>query len=209
MEDRTAFGRWFSPGIFPLPSEQQSAAMYGAAVERLGLAGFEHYEISNYARPGRRSRHNQQYWRCEPVFGFGLGAASFVAGQRATRPSGMGQYAEWVEGAEQGGYSRAVRGLAQAQGGQGGQQEDMLDEIMLALRTADGLDLGRLRARHGALGSSGADKVLRAAKALAGRGLVHVLRRPPPECGASYVRLADPEGFLLSNDVISSIFAEF
>ena len=40
--------------------------------------GYEHYEVSNYAQPGRRSQHNQKYWRNEPFWGFGMGAASYV-----------------------------------------------------------------------------------------------------------------------------------
>src|SRR3954454_12944071 len=45
-------------------------------------AGLEHYEISNFARPGRRSRHNQVYWANEAYFGFGLGAARYIRGSR-------------------------------------------------------------------------------------------------------------------------------
>lgn len=234
VEEGTAFGRWYKPGVFPLPSDAESAAMYEAAISVLGSAGFEHYEISNYARAGRRSRHNQQYWRCAPVWGFGLGAASFVDRLRVTRPSRMEAYAAWVARAEREGYSRAVGALAsdaeaaeaaeeageEREDGEsrdaagattlpeqaaGQEREAMLDEIMLSLRTADGLSLPGLRDRHGALGADGAERVLRAVEAYAGQGLVDVSGH---EDGQT-VRLTDPRGFLLSNDVISSIFAEF
>lgn len=56
-------------------------------------AGYEHYELSNYALPGHQCRHNLVYWSgSRPFYGFGLGAASCLAGRRATRPRAMHQY---------------------------------------------------------------------------------------------------------------------
>ncbi len=62
--------------------EETELEMYQAAREELSRGGFEHYEISNFARPGARSGHNQVYWANEAYFGFGLGAASYVEGVR-------------------------------------------------------------------------------------------------------------------------------
>lgn len=62
--------------------EEMELAMYEHAMDRLAAAGFEHYEISNHARPGQRSRHNQVYWANHAYFGFGMGAARYVAGRR-------------------------------------------------------------------------------------------------------------------------------
>ena len=61
MEDKTAFGRWYGKqlGEFPLPFEDEAVEMYGLASTLLQEAGFEHYEVSNYAKRGKRSRHNQ------------------------------------------------------------------------------------------------------------------------------------------------------
>ena len=56
--------------------------MYEWTIDRLTAAGFEHYEVSNFARPGHRSRHNQIYWTGRPFFGIGPGAASYVGGER-------------------------------------------------------------------------------------------------------------------------------
>ena len=78
IEPGTAFAKWYRPGEAPLPSEKVAADMYAAAAEELGKAGFEHYEVSNYARPGKRSRHNQRYWRCLPVLAFGMSAANYL-----------------------------------------------------------------------------------------------------------------------------------
>ncbi|OWK43930.1 radical SAM family enzyme [Fimbriiglobus ruber] len=63
-------------------SEDVELEMYLHAIDRLGGAGFEHYEISNFARPGRRSVHNQRYWANEAYYGSGVGAARYVRGHR-------------------------------------------------------------------------------------------------------------------------------
>lgn len=62
--------------------EEAELAMYTTALDRVGTAGFEQYEISNHARPGRRCRHNLTYWANEAHFGIGVGAASYVKGVR-------------------------------------------------------------------------------------------------------------------------------
>jgi oxygen-independent coproporphyrinogen-3 oxidase len=62
--------------------EDAELAMYLAAMDTLEAAGFEHYEISNFARPGKRCRHNQVYWANHAYYGFGVGAARYVGGIR-------------------------------------------------------------------------------------------------------------------------------
>lgn len=74
------------PGHHPLPSEGEAADMYRIASRELRGAGYEHYEVSNYARPGHRCRHNCVYWDGAPYHAFGVGAASFLRGRRLTRP---------------------------------------------------------------------------------------------------------------------------
>lgn len=64
-------------------TEEEELGQYRLAREMLEGAGYEHYEISNFAFPGRRSRHNQVYWANEAYFGFGLGAARYVEGVRS------------------------------------------------------------------------------------------------------------------------------
>jgi oxygen-independent coproporphyrinogen-3 oxidase len=56
--------------------------MYELAIDRLTAAGFEHYEVSNFARPGFRCKHNERYWANEAYYGFGVGAARYVGGVR-------------------------------------------------------------------------------------------------------------------------------
>jgi len=64
-------------------NEEQEREMYSAAMDDLAAAGFEQYEISNFALSGFRCRHNEVYWKGLPFFGFGPGAASYVDGRRA------------------------------------------------------------------------------------------------------------------------------
>jgi oxygen-independent coproporphyrinogen-3 oxidase len=69
-------------GARDLPGDEAIAAMYERAAERLAAAGIPRYEISNFAKPGRESRHNLKYWQLEPYLGFGADAHSFAGGQR-------------------------------------------------------------------------------------------------------------------------------
>jgi len=69
-------------GARDIPDDEAIAAMYERAAARLAAAGIPRYEISNFARPGRESRHNLKYWRLEPYLGFGADAHSFAAGRR-------------------------------------------------------------------------------------------------------------------------------
>ncbi|MGE0641550.1 MAG: radical SAM family heme chaperone HemW [Thermoanaerobaculia bacterium] len=78
------------PGLFP--GEEAERRRYLAVHRRLLEAGYEHYEISNFARPGRRSRHNLRYWRLEPWLGLGPSAHSFVDGRRFRHPPDLGTW---------------------------------------------------------------------------------------------------------------------
>ncbi len=80
---RTPFGRLARSGALPLPDEGRAADLFLLADARLTTAGFEHYEVSNYAcGPGARSRHNQKYWHGVPYLGLGPAAHAFDGGVR-------------------------------------------------------------------------------------------------------------------------------
>jgi oxygen-independent coproporphyrinogen-3 oxidase len=72
--------------------EETELALYRHALDVLAEAGFEQYEISNHARPGRRCRHNQVYWANHAYFGFGLGAARYVQGRREVNVRSLPEY---------------------------------------------------------------------------------------------------------------------
>jgi|SRR5262245_12954499 len=73
-------------------SEDDELAMYVRTMDRLAGAGLEQYEVSNFARPGRRCRHNETYWANEAYFGFGVGAARYVMKQRELNRRNTAEY---------------------------------------------------------------------------------------------------------------------
>jgi oxygen-independent coproporphyrinogen-3 oxidase len=83
-ETGTAFTRRRTGGELHSLDEELERALYAETINTLIRGGFEHYEVSNFARPGRRSRHNQVYWAGEEYFAAGPGAARYVGGVRET-----------------------------------------------------------------------------------------------------------------------------
>jgi len=88
---------WGSSGVAGLPPEETVVAQYWALAERGAARGYEHYEISNYARPGFRSRHNQIYWRRGEYLACGPGAAGFVGNVRYGNVKPVTRYAQILE----------------------------------------------------------------------------------------------------------------
>jgi oxygen-independent coproporphyrinogen-3 oxidase len=84
FERGTAFFVQRNRGTLVQTDEETERAMYAEAIDALAAAGYEHYEVSNFARPGRRSRHNETYWAGDEYFAAGPGAARYVAGVRET-----------------------------------------------------------------------------------------------------------------------------
>jgi oxygen-independent coproporphyrinogen-3 oxidase len=80
--------------------EETQRAMYAYAIDRMTAGGFEHYEISNFAKPGRRSRHNETYWSGDGYFAAGPGAARYVEGRRETNHRSTSTYLKRVLGGE-------------------------------------------------------------------------------------------------------------
>ncbi len=83
-EQGTAFAAARRRGELAAAPEDLERAMFEAAIGRLEAAGYEHYEVSNFARPGFRCRHNEAYWDCRPWEAFGPGAARFDGRTRTT-----------------------------------------------------------------------------------------------------------------------------
>jgi oxygen-independent coproporphyrinogen-3 oxidase len=81
-ESGAALGRWVTEGRATMPAEETYSTEYLTAARVLTAAGYQHYEVSNFARPGRESRHNQAYWTGAPYLGLGPGAHSFCPPER-------------------------------------------------------------------------------------------------------------------------------
>ena len=82
VHDNTVFGQLQKTKKLDLPNEEEHAAMYEAAIHMLTGASYEHYEISNFAKPGLASRHNLIYWHNQEYLGLGPGAFSYLQGVR-------------------------------------------------------------------------------------------------------------------------------
>jgi oxygen-independent coproporphyrinogen III oxidase len=117
-----------------IPGDDSIAAFYDSACERLAAEGYEHYEISNWALPGMRSRHNLKYWQRLPYLGFGAGAHSFDGVKRWANTHDSGQYVALVE---QGTSPREkIETVTTAQA--------LEEELFLGLRQLEGIDLERI-----------------------------------------------------------------
>lgn len=97
VEPHTPLERGIRRGAIHLPSEDDAAAMYEYAMDALEAAGFDHYEISNWGRPSRHSRHNLTYWRHDPYLGLGMGAHSYLDGERSANVRGLRPYLQRIE----------------------------------------------------------------------------------------------------------------
>jgi oxygen-independent coproporphyrinogen-3 oxidase len=93
FEPGTAFDAARAAGALRPQHEGRQARLYARARRTLRAAGFEHYEVSNFARPGARCAHNRVYWRNHPYLGLGNGAASHLHGERRTNLRDPAAYA--------------------------------------------------------------------------------------------------------------------
>jgi oxygen-independent coproporphyrinogen-3 oxidase len=122
-----------------LPSEDAMAEFYDRAREVLRGAGYHHYEISNWAKPGLESRHNLKYWQRSPYLGFGAGAHSFSGTQRWANAHDAAAYVTSLQARrlpiEQHEVLTAKRALE--------------EELFLGLRQLDGIDVTRIEKQYG------------------------------------------------------------
>ncbi|MEH2363064.1 radical SAM family heme chaperone HemW [Nostoc sp.] len=183
IEPGTAFGRYYKPGDTPLPTDEATVKMYQMAQQVLTSAGYEHYEISNYAQPGHQCRHNRVYWENRPYYGFGMGAASYVEGKRFTRPRKTREYYQWVQA---GGVIDCDLTPP---------KEVLLETLMLGLRLAEGVSLAALAE---AFGEEKVEEICRCLQVYFEKGWVEVAE--------GRLRLIDPQGFLFSNVVLAELF---
>lgn len=119
--------------------DDDAAIMYLTAMERLDASGYEQYEISNVARPGRRSRHNIKYWQDGEWLGFGCGAHSTCRGVRWKNTASTDEYVRRLEQGESPGIDpRQLSG-----------DEHLGDALFTGLRLTEGVNLDAIRAVHG------------------------------------------------------------
>jgi oxygen-independent coproporphyrinogen III oxidase len=129
-ETGTAFTRRRNAGELQPLDEELERTMYAEAIDTLIAAGFEHYEVSNFARPGRRSRHNEVYWAGKEYFAAGPGAARYVGGVRETNHRSTTTYLKRV----------LARESPVAEREQLSDEQRARERLVLGLRRLEGVD---------------------------------------------------------------------
>lgn len=177
-EEGTPLWRMLEQGRIEEADEELSLRMYEHLIDSTRAAGFTHYEISNFCRPGRHSQHNSAYWHGVPYLGFGPGAHSYD-GMRTRR---------W--------NLSDLKGYVQAAGSMPPHQSEVLTDdelydetVMTRLRTSEGLSLDLLTAAYRAYCMAQAEPHLRAGRL---------------EQAGSTIRLTR-QGIFTSNDIISDL----
>ena len=177
-EEGTPLWRMLEQGRIEEADEELSLCMYEHLIDSTRAAGFTHYEISNFCRPGRHSQHNSAYWHGVPYLGFGPGAHSYD-GMRTRR---------W--------NLSDLKGYVQAAGSMPPHQSEVLTDdelydetVMTRLRTSEGLSLDLLTAAYRAYCMAQAEPHLRTGRL---------------EQAGSTIRLTR-QGIFTSNDIISDL----
>lgn len=163
-------------------SDDNCIAMHDLLVKMLKEAGYEHYEISNFARPGYRSRHNSSYWNFTAYLGLGAAAHSFDGSVRRYNPSSIKQYIEKLSNGTTAFVEEHLEWW-----------ERYDEEVMVRLRTSDGLDTRLIAQRYG-------DKVYN-----------HLIKQSQQFIEQGLLRVKDdmiiltPSGVMLSDKIIRDL----
>jgi oxygen-independent coproporphyrinogen-3 oxidase len=146
VEERTPFGAMKRDGLLAVPEDSVAAEMYERVIARLSASGYAHYEVSSFARAGRRAVHNTLYWTSGEYLGLGSSASSFRrtpdgdgGGLRSTNLASVDR---WLAAVESGGSAVELRDE---------RTRDAVEReaVWLGLRLLDGLDLAAHTRLHG------------------------------------------------------------
>ncbi|MDJ0578532.1 radical SAM family heme chaperone HemW [Crocosphaera sp.] len=206
LEPVTAFGKQYKPGKFPLPDDNNTMIMYKIAQKILREAGYEHYEISNYAKEGYQCHHNLVYWENKPYYGLGMGAASYTNNQRFTRPRTRKDYYQWIENFKNSDYSLSCDYLEKI--------DILLETLMLGLRLKKGVDLLQISTFFGKEIVELIYKILLPYhqkkivyfKDINDNFITNITDNNWQNINR--VMFSDPDGFLLSNTILADLFAQ-
>ena len=138
LENHTVFMNRMRRGKLPLPKEDLEAEMFEYIITELEKAGFEHYEISNFSKPGFESRHNLMYWDNAEYYGIGAGASGYVDGVRYKNHGPIRHYLQAVEA----GNARVQEEVLTL-------KEKMEEEMFLGLRKKSGVSKKRFEEKFG------------------------------------------------------------
>ena len=187
IEDGTPFAALYRAGKLKTPDEDHAAALYAATLDTMAGAGMPAYEISNHARPGAECRHNLVYWRYGEYAGIGPGAHGRLVlhdGRHATAAERNPE--AWLERVERRGDGLIVDELLTA-------EEEGDEMLLMGLRLAEGIDLGRYRAFSG--------------RSLDGRQLADLVRHGMVEPTINGRLRATRAGFFVLDAVVADLAA--
>lgn len=185
IEENTLFHTLYHKNKLPLPDEDDELDMYKIVMKRMMQSGYDQYEISNFAKPGKASRHNQAYWRNQAYFGLGAGAHGYIDGRRHVNIKGVQAY---IDG--------CAAGLPIKEEHEVSRQEAMEDFMMVGLRMMSGVDNDRFREQFGIRMEEAFGEQL---SKLVDRNLLHA--------DGNRYRLTE-QGILFGNDVFASFLTD-
>jgi oxygen-independent coproporphyrinogen-3 oxidase len=182
VEPKTIFYNRMKKGQLSLPGPDQEADMYDQLIERLEGEGYEHYEISNFSKPGYESKHNLLYWQNEEYYGFGAGAHGYVQGVRGVNAGPIKGYIRRVE----------ESGTSQISAHPVPLVEQIEEEMFLGLRTKFGVSKKRFK-----------EKFQLDLDTVYGGVLDQLKQKNWLEEGEDTIKLSQ-EGWFLSNEVLAN-----
>lgn len=185
-EEGTPLYKLREKGTIEEINEETSRQMYDSLIQRLTAAGYEHYEISNFAKPGYRSRHNSSYWHEEPYIGIGAAAHSYHRGKEVKRSWNIANLKEYCSKIETEGNATEDYEILDI-------DTQYNDLIATSLRTSDGIDIEHMRKEFGA---DRAQTLVQEAAPIIERGLLQL-----KDGHLSLTR----EGLYISDDVMSDL----
>jgi oxygen-independent coproporphyrinogen-3 oxidase len=138
LEEKTVLSKWIADGKVQLLDNEVEAEMYQIVIDFLKTNGFKHYEISNFARNGQVSSHNNLYWKNETYYGFGMGASGYLNGVRYSNSHLVTDYVKKIEANQSVIETQEVLS-----------KETILKEaMMLGLRLLDGVSVHDFKMRY-------------------------------------------------------------
>lgn len=139
LENKTMFMNWVRQGRLELPTQEQEAQMFLYAIDTMTQAGYEHYEVSNFAKSGFQSQHNLVYWDNERYFGLGAGASGYLGEVRYRNFGPIQHYLKPLREGKLPIYTEDILDKA----------AQMEEEMFLGLRKKEGVDPNRFTEKYG------------------------------------------------------------
>ena len=154
LEGGTPMERWVDQGSMPTPDADLAADMYLMAQDEMRPGGYRHYEISNWAQPGRRSQHNLTYWRNDPYLGVGPGAHSYLADCRFSAIKSPREYIRRMQSVSPDSCGEPMRAMISSvpvvdEIEQIDTPLEMAETMMMGLRLDEGIGIAGFKERFG------------------------------------------------------------